>query len=74
MSKRRHWPIVSEMRYLVFIPASTAILSKTTLREDYAAGLTKTWSNSVIFGVTLFDLEVDLLEHKVCSRDALRGV
>lgn len=49
------------MRDPVFIPASTAILSKTTLREDFAAGLTKTWSNRVIFGVTLFDLEVDLM-------------
>lgn len=34
--------------------------------------LQKTGSKRVMFGVTLFDLEVDLIEHKGCSRDALR--
>lgn len=61
-------------RDLVFIPASTAILSRTTLREDVDAGLTQTGYHRVMFGVTVFDVEVDLIKHKGCSRDALRDI
>lgn len=72
VSLRNHRKQQTNLRYPELIPASGAILSSTTFKDDFDAGLTKMGSNKLIFEQEVLFTEADFFIEKWVLRRCRR--